>query len=90
VTFSSKEILSVSEFVVYELAGELLASEDHSVVFGVSGDDNIFGALIKIEVVSLHVVVLVLVEVRNFEVVDHVDQLVEVHVFGLGQDINVE
>lgn len=86
----NEDSLFVSEVVADVLAGEFITSEDHSVVGNIGSDGDIRGTLVEVEVVSLQVVVFVIVVVGEFEVVDNIDQLVEVDVFGLGEDINVD
>lgn len=86
----NEDSLFVSEVVADVLAGKFITSEDYSVFGNIGSDGDIRGALVEVEVVSLQVVVFVLVEVGEFEVVDNIDQLVEVDVFGLGEDINVD
>jgi hypothetical protein len=88
-TLCDKRPLFVSERVVVKDTGESVTAHNNCVLTTIRVDQDIVRTFVQNERVTLHVVALVVLEVRDLEVVDQGDDVVEVGVLSLLQDSDV-
>ncbi len=90
VAFSNDNSFFVSESIICKFSRKLWAFQNQGVAVDISVDCNIGGALGKLEMISSQVVVIVLIEVWDWEIVHKREQAVKVNVFGLGENADID
>jgi len=90
VAFSNYNSFLVPEFFVGEFSWKLWAFQNQGIAVNISVECDIGGSLVELEVVSCQIVIFILIKIWEREFVDKRDQAVEVSVFGLGENADIE